>query len=445
MAGRSAHSSKQREPAKVLLHAAEKLQQMAATEGSECPTDLIQRLKEQLDDFDIVVIGQYNAGKSTFLNALLGFEKGKGLPVGSLPTTRYLWRIRPGDEFLLAAKTWNEEVLWSRPALLDPDSRKIDLTAEERENSGDYLEVTVSSQWLRGLQCNVWDTPGMDDPSGLLDYDALDSLLERSEAAILLTTYDEHGLLDDKIERLTKHDISEILVVITNASRKDPEQFETSRRRYEREVRKAHVLPKEAQVLSIDSARARETYAQLARACEETAQKSLWVKALQDHSWRKIFKGPIREFFEAVEWSGLVRARSKVECLVAQARDIQLRRAARRLTPIIDALETRHLDEIALCEKRVEELRRRMEELSSKQKSLVVQRKRKIHSLLRKCVREALMEPKERVIQDILRAYEQSVVLGKRSYLNPMRYLSGSVDWDEAARELRNHIGHLPR
>ena len=51
----------------------------------------------------VVVLGEFNHGKSTFLNALLGEDL---LPVGATPTTGTLCQIRHGSRFLAEA-VWN--------------------------------------------------------------------------------------------------------------------------------------------------------------------------------------------------------------------------------------------------------------------------------------------------------------------------------------------------
>jgi len=52
-------------------------------------------LRKQLDElFLVVVVGEYNAGKSTFLNALLGEDL---LETGDLPTTRQVHQLRYGE------------------------------------------------------------------------------------------------------------------------------------------------------------------------------------------------------------------------------------------------------------------------------------------------------------------------------------------------------------
>lgn len=64
---------------------------------TEAPADDVQRLARLLDEMDelflLVIVGEYNTGKSTFINALLGDEV---FAMGDLPTTRAISILRHG-------------------------------------------------------------------------------------------------------------------------------------------------------------------------------------------------------------------------------------------------------------------------------------------------------------------------------------------------------------
>src|SRR5688572_28256619 len=55
--------------------------------------ELVTKLDE--DRFHLVVVGEFNHGKTTFVNALAG---GQFLPVGVTPTTATIHHIRFGEE-----------------------------------------------------------------------------------------------------------------------------------------------------------------------------------------------------------------------------------------------------------------------------------------------------------------------------------------------------------
>jgi GTP-binding protein EngB required for normal cell division len=65
------------------------------TEGSRADVDRLAKLVDEMDElFLLVIAGEYNTGKSTFINALLGDEV---FAMGDLPTTREIAILRYGD------------------------------------------------------------------------------------------------------------------------------------------------------------------------------------------------------------------------------------------------------------------------------------------------------------------------------------------------------------
>jgi small GTP-binding protein len=68
---------------------------LSTADGSRADLDRLAKLVTEMDElFLLVVAGEYNAGKSTFINALLGDEV---FAMGDLPTTRSISILRHGD------------------------------------------------------------------------------------------------------------------------------------------------------------------------------------------------------------------------------------------------------------------------------------------------------------------------------------------------------------
>src|SRR3954469_23932773 len=65
----------------------------AKTLGTRLGADLVQKL--EADRFHLVVVGEFNHGKSTFVNALLGANV---LPVGVTPTTAVIHHLEYSAE-----------------------------------------------------------------------------------------------------------------------------------------------------------------------------------------------------------------------------------------------------------------------------------------------------------------------------------------------------------
>ncbi|HEX6051952.1 MAG TPA: dynamin family protein [Gemmatimonadaceae bacterium] len=77
---------------RLVLHARDALQQV---EGSRTDVDRLAKLVDEMDElFLLVIAGEYNTGKSTFINALLGDEV---FAMGDLPTTREIAILRFGN------------------------------------------------------------------------------------------------------------------------------------------------------------------------------------------------------------------------------------------------------------------------------------------------------------------------------------------------------------
>lgn len=68
---------------------------LARTDGPRADLDRLASLVNEMDElFLLVVVGEYNSGKSTFINALLGDEV---FAMGDLPTTRAISILRYGE------------------------------------------------------------------------------------------------------------------------------------------------------------------------------------------------------------------------------------------------------------------------------------------------------------------------------------------------------------
>lgn len=151
--------------------------------------ELVKKL--EADRFHLVVVGEFNHGKTTFVNALLsshGVEGEKGpkdlLPVGVTPTTAVIHHLEYGEE--------------PKASVVYESGDKKDLGIEEVKKfavSGDrggsaasgevkYLEVFLPSPILKERIVLV-DTPGVNDLS-LQRADITYSYIPKSDAVLFL-------------------------------------------------------------------------------------------------------------------------------------------------------------------------------------------------------------------------------------------------------------------
>ncbi len=100
--------------------------QIARLDATEDDLDLLKRSLQQMEEpFLLVVVGEFNAGKTAFLNAMLG---NRLLEEGVTPTTAHIHLLRYGP------------------------------TMSQQPIGDDYLLIEVPVEWLREI--NLVDTPG---------------------------------------------------------------------------------------------------------------------------------------------------------------------------------------------------------------------------------------------------------------------------------------------
>ncbi|AUX28577.1 MULTISPECIES: dynamin family protein [Sorangium] len=149
----------------------------AKSVGTRITNDLVKKL--EADRFHLVVVGEFNHGKTTFVNALLGASI---LPVGVTPTTAVIHHLE------YAAEPRAEVVYASgeRAGLPFEDVRAFTVGGERSSSAGEvkFLEVGYPAELLRERVVLV-DTPGVNDLS-LQRADITYSYIPRSDAVLFL-------------------------------------------------------------------------------------------------------------------------------------------------------------------------------------------------------------------------------------------------------------------
>ncbi len=142
--------------------------------------------RRRLPDFRLAFVGEFNRGKSTLINRLLGRML---LPVGVTPTTATITALAAGTP--------------ERMEVIYPDGRREtrsldssswrDITAndttgaQEEDATFPFVRVTLDHPWLNTLGMELLDTPGAGDLNerrAALVFDAL----SQSDAAIFLVS-----------------------------------------------------------------------------------------------------------------------------------------------------------------------------------------------------------------------------------------------------------------
>jgi small GTP-binding protein len=201
----------------------------------------LPRLEEER--FNLVVLGEFNHGKTTFVNALLGKTV---LPVGVTPTTAVIHHLQ-----------WAET---PRAAAITTSGERIDLSLDElksfavdgaRAAGVRYLEVGYPSSILKSRVVLV-DTPGVNDLN-LQRAEITYSYIPRSDAVIFLLDAGQILKESERIfieERLLKQSRDKIFFVVNKIDLlTEPEREEALK--YARE-NLASIIP-EPQVFGISS------------------------------------------------------------------------------------------------------------------------------------------------------------------------------------------------
>lgn len=169
--------------------------------------DLVRKLEE--DRFHLVVVGEFNHGKSTFVNALLGQAV---LPVGVTPTTAAIHQLKYAD----APEATVVYQSGTRETIPFEETRRFTVTGGTSADEVDYLEVGFPAALLKERIVLV-DTPGVNDLS-LQRADITYSYIPRSDAVLFLLDAgqilkeSERQFLNDK---LLKGSRDKIVFVIT--------------------------------------------------------------------------------------------------------------------------------------------------------------------------------------------------------------------------------------
>lgn len=196
-----------------VIAAARDLTALAARVGARSlaarlEADLVQKL--EADRFHLVVVGEFNHGKTTFVNALLGRTV---LPVGVTPTTAVIHHLE-------YAETPRAEVVYvsGERAPLPFESVGQFAVGGERGTAAEvkHLEVGYPAELLRERIVLV-DTPGVNDLS-LQRADITYSYIPRSDAVLFLVDAGQPLKESERVflqEKLIGQSRDRILFVVT--------------------------------------------------------------------------------------------------------------------------------------------------------------------------------------------------------------------------------------
>ncbi len=165
--------------------------------------------------FTVAVVGEFSRGKSTFVNRLFGKEI---MPVGNLPTTAMLTRIRYGESERI---TVIDTVQKSKKTLpLNPSSWDGLIADMDGNDPSGVAFVELKSDWLkRGIE--IIDTPGAGDLEAKRA-SVIGDALRGSDGAIIAISAEVAMSMSEKLfieERLISKKTPFLMLIITKLDR----------------------------------------------------------------------------------------------------------------------------------------------------------------------------------------------------------------------------------
>jgi small GTP-binding protein len=175
--------------------------------GDRVERDLVVKLAE--DRFHLVVVGEFNHGKSTFVNALLGQPV---LATGVTPTTASIHHLK----WAAAPEATVVRVSGARERIDFEGTRAFAVGGGARADDVDFLEIGYPSPLLEERILLV-DTPGVNDLS-LQRADITYSYIPRADAVLFLLDAGQILKESERVfleEKLLKGSRDKIVFVIT--------------------------------------------------------------------------------------------------------------------------------------------------------------------------------------------------------------------------------------
>ena len=118
---------------------------LTQADGTRADVERLAALINEMDElFLLVVVGEYNSGKSTFINALLGDEV---FAMGDLPTTRAISILRYAREHLAPWQRVRRIEFAELPKTISGKIRRVELRGREDDLASGDSEARPENEW----------------------------------------------------------------------------------------------------------------------------------------------------------------------------------------------------------------------------------------------------------------------------------------------------------
>ena len=168
---------------------------LAQTDGARSDLDRLASLVHEMDElFLLVVVGEYNSGKSTFINALLGDEV---FAMGDLPTTRAISILRYGEPG--PPETIGEHVqLYHYPL---EALRDLDIVDTPGTNSIERMEEAITREFVPRADLLLFVTSLL-QPLTASELDFLTHIREWGKKVVFVVNGIDRRNSDDQLTRV---------------------------------------------------------------------------------------------------------------------------------------------------------------------------------------------------------------------------------------------------
>ena len=176
---------------------------LASADGSRADLDRLVSLVGEMDElFLLVVVGEYNSGKSTFINALLGDEV---FAMGDLPTTRTISILRYGETAPPEAIGENK-YLYHYPLELLRDLHIVDTPGT---NSIERMEEALTREFVPRADLVLFVTSLL-QPLTASELDFLAHIREWGKKVVFVVNGVDRRNSDEQIDRVREYLTREI-------------------------------------------------------------------------------------------------------------------------------------------------------------------------------------------------------------------------------------------
>ena len=177
---------------------------LAKSDGPRADLERLAALVNEMDElFLLVIVGEYNSGKSTFINALLGDEV---FAMGDLPTTRAISILRYGEHPTAPEEIAPNVHLYHYPLEV---LRDLDIVDTPGTNSIERMEEEITRQFVPRADLVLFVTSLL-QPLTASELDFLTHIRQWGKKVVFVVNGVDRRNSDDQLDRVREYLAKEI-------------------------------------------------------------------------------------------------------------------------------------------------------------------------------------------------------------------------------------------